>query len=84
MQAVEGDLTEVRAVGEEGFPVGDGGGTEGGEGFGGVLFAEGEVGEADLVTGEVKVAELRLELGQSALESLLKVGGATVPEVPGG
>ena len=57
---------------------------EGGEGFGGVLFAEGEVGEADLVTGEVKVAELRLELGQSALESLLKVGGATVPEVPGG
>ncbi len=57
---------------------------EGGEGFWGILFAEGEVGEADLVTGEVEVAELRLELGQSALESLLKVGGAAVPEVPGG
>jgi hypothetical protein len=55
---------------------------EGGEGLGGVLFAEGEVGEADLVMGKVEVAELRLELGQSVLESLLKVGGAALPEVP--
>jgi hypothetical protein len=84
VQAVESDLTEGGAVGEEGFPVGEGGRMEGGERFGGILFAEGEVGEADLVTGEVEVAELRLELGQSALESLLKVGGALVPEVPGG
>ncbi len=84
VQAVEGDLTEVRAVGEEGFPVREGGGMEGSEGFGGILFAEGEVGEPDLVTGEVEVAELRLELGQSVLESLLEVGGAAVPEVPGG
>jgi hypothetical protein len=84
VQAVEGDLTEGGAVGEEGFPVGEGGGTEGGEGLGGVLFAEGEVGEADLVMGEVEAGELRLELGQSALERLLEVGGAAVPEVPGG
>jgi hypothetical protein len=32
VEAVEGDLTEGGAVGEEGFPVGEGGGTEGGEG----------------------------------------------------
>ena len=50
----------------------------------GVLFAEGEVGDADLVMGEVEAGELRLELGQSALERLLEVGGAAVPEVPSG
>jgi hypothetical protein len=84
VEAVEGDLTEGGAVGEEGFPVGEGGGTEGGEGLGGVLFAEGEVGEADLVMGEVEAGELRIELGQSVFEGLLDVGGALVPEVPGG
>ena len=84
MQAVEGDLAEVGAVGEESLPVREGGGTEGGEGLWGIFFAEGEGGEADFATGDVEVGELRIELGQSVFEGLLDVGGAVVPKVPGG
>ena len=84
MQAVEGDLAEAGAVGEEGLPVREGGGTEGGEGLWGILFAEGEGGETNFATGDVEVGELGIELGESVFEGLLDVGGAVVPEVPGG
>lgn len=50
----------------------------------GVFFLKRERRDTDLAAGNIEVCELGGELGQSLLDFLQDVGGALVPQVPGG